>query len=135
MSLTHSNASRGTSMRGDGPLSHFERLLHLWFCCIPAVKLQLTAGVDVLARGGGREPVNPVEPVLLRPIVESGVTRPAIVSWRLMSGAASEHASGSWERRSLGECGADLQGKWSGHKAGSAAQAQKATLSTFNVDP
>lgn len=81
-----------------------------------------------------------MKPVRLCPIVESGVTHPVIVSWRLMSGADSEHFSGSWEQQSLGECGADLQGKWSGHKAGSAAQAhfsqaEKATLSTFNIDP
>lgn len=68
--------------------------------------------------------MNPVKPVLLRPIVESEVTRPVIVSWRLMSGADAEHVLGSWERRRLGECGADLQGKWSGHKAGSATQAR-----------
>lgn len=91
--------------------------------------------------GGRREGASePVKPVLLRPIVESGVTRPVIVSWRLMSGADSEHVSGSWERRRPGECGVDLQGKWSGHKAGQAAQARfsqakNATLSTFNMDP
>lgn len=68
--------------------------------------------------------MNPVKLVLLRPIVEGGMARPVIVSWRLMSGADSEHVWGSWERRRLGECGADLQGKWSGYKAESPAQAR-----------
>lgn len=55
------------------------------------------------------------------PIVRSGITRPVIVSSCLMSLADSGHVSGkrreSWELWKLGECEADLQGKWSGHKA------------------
>lgn len=42
--------------------------------------------------------MNPVELVLLRPIVEGGRARPVMVSWRLMSGADSEHVWGSWEQ-------------------------------------
>lgn len=69
--------------------------------------------------------MNPVKPVLLRPFVEGGTARPVIVSWRLMRGADSEQVSGSWERRRFGECGADLQGKWPGHKAGSPGPFQR----------
>lgn len=55
--------------------SRFLRLAHLW----PFAAFQLsrpgwtswTAGC-----GGGREPVNPVKPVLLHPIVESGGSSP-----------------------------------------------------------
>lgn len=56
-------------------------------------------GVGGNCGGGGGRRQGASEPaetwVLLRPpIVESWVTRPVIVSWRLMSGADSDHVPG-----------------------------------------
>lgn len=63
------------------------------------------------------------------PIVWSGITRLVIVSSCLMSLADSGHVSGkrgSWELWKPGECETDLQGKWSGHKAGLLPAAESA---------